>query len=199
MNIEIAAAIPNQENSPKGNWRNLGSRQVIYTSSPRVRAWAEWELVWIWPWDAYVFIMTCKSRENVGKNASPVYVTCIHKPSSGHVTRDSEVLSIGWSRIRRSRSGTNRQHIVILSMFLLQLLQTPKTHARMSTGALHQSLRKRQKLSLTSFEVIWTQSRLISLSIPTPNCYYFLMATHPNCHPTTMTWYVNIYIYLWCL
>ncbi|KAB0402364.1 hypothetical protein E2I00_007443, partial [Balaenoptera physalus] len=61
---------------------------------------------------------------------------------------------------------------------------TPRTHVGRSIGALHQSPRKRPKLSLTSFEATENQSRLTLPSIPTPRCYCFPVDIHQNCHLT---------------
>lgn len=81
----------------------------------------------------------------------------------------------------------------------LQLFRTPRTHVQKLIGAQNQSPRKRPKLSLTSFEATWNQSRPISPSIPTPRCYCFPMDIHQNCHLTTRTWYVekNLWFMHW--
>lgn len=72
----------------------------------------------------------------------------------------------------------------------LQLFLTLRTHARRTIGAPLQNLR-RPKLSMTSFEAIWNQSRPTSPSIPTPRCCCFPTNIHQNCHLTMRTWYVN--------
>lgn len=65
----------------------------------------------------------------------------------------------------------------------LQLFLTLRTHARRTIGAPLQNLR-RPKLSMTSFEAIWNQSRPTSPSIPTPRCCCFPTNIHQNCHLT---------------
>lgn len=73
----------------------------------------------------------------------------------------------------------------------LQLFQTPRIHVQIPIRAQNQSPRKRPKLSLTSLEATWNQSRPISPSTPIPRCYCFPMDIHQNCHGTMRTWYVE--------